>query len=67
MPDTNAAANPLPEPSGANQPNLSVVPETDASRQQRGLFNKKVDAEVTLTSEICAQAKKPEYAAQLAG
>ena len=66
MPDTNAAANPLPEPSGANQPNLSVVPETDASTQKRGLFNKKVDAEVTLTTELCAQAKKLEYAGKLA-
>ena len=65
MPDTNAAT-PLPEPSGANNPNLSVVPEDGASKRQLGLFNKEVDAEVTLTSEICTQAQKPEYAAELA-
>ncbi len=66
MPDTNTAATPSPEPSGENQPNLSVVPEDGASKRQRGLFNKEVDAEVTLTSEICTQAQKPEYAAELA-
>lgn len=65
MPDMNAAT-PLPEPSGANNPNLSVVPESDASKQQRGLFNKKVDAEVTLTREICRQAQRAEYATKLA-
>ena len=41
------------------------MPESDASRQQRGLFNKKVDAEVTLTSEICTEAKRPEYDGEL--
>ena len=41
------------------------MPESDASRQQRGLFNKKVAAEVTLTSEICTQAKRPEYDGEL--
>ena len=66
MPDNNAASNPLPEHSGANNPNLSVVPESDASKHQRGLFNKKVDAEVTLTTEICTQAQRPEYAGELA-
>ena len=64
MPDSNAA--PLPESPGENQPNLSVVPGEGAPKRTRGKFNKEVDAEVTLTAEICTLAKKPEYAGPLA-
>ncbi len=66
MPETNAAT-PLPDPNaGGNNPDLSVVPKTDATPRPRGEFNKEVESELNKAGEICTAAQKAEYAGPLA-
>ena len=63
--DNTNTASPLPEPSGANNPNLSVVPGEGAPKRQRGDYNKETEADLSAAAEICAQAQKPAYAGEL--
>ena len=66
MPDSTAAT-PLPDPNpGANNPNLSVVPDPTASPVTHGEYNKEIEAELSKAAAICAAAQQASYAAPLA-
>lgn len=66
MPDNTNAATPLPEPNpGQPQPNLSVVPGESDSPASRNAYNQEVADELSLTADLCAAARLPEFAASL--
>ena len=69
MPDSTATPLPAPPPSagGTPQPNLNVLPDAKPKRRSPSSLNRRTETQLQNCLAICVMARKPGFAALLAG
>ena len=65
MADSTATPLPAPEAGGDSSPNLNVMPGAVPGTTTKSDLNRKTEESLSYAAEICRQALKPVYAAQL--
>lgn len=65
MADSTATPLPAPDAGGNPSPELNVLPEAPVEFTERGDLNKKVEESLKYAADVCRQALKPMYFAEL--